>query len=89
MADLLLLQEIIDNAIGEYCAQNGGGFPVAYAVIVDMVNDDGAPQMVVTTPPDQPTYRSMGLAAYAGAWFADDAQRLWSTICDNDSDYED
>lgn len=51
-----------------------------------MVNPEGQPMMVVTTPPDQPTYRSMGLAAYAGAWFTDDAQRLWNTLCDNDSD---
>lgn len=85
MSELPPLSEVIDAAIGERCAQGSGGFPVAYIVAVEMVNEDGQVQMLVTTSPGQPTYRSMGLAAYAGAWFADDAQKVWSG-CDNSSD---
>lgn len=85
MTELPSLSEVIEKAIGERCAQGGGGFPVAFVVSVEMVNEDGQTQMLVSTPPEQPTYRSMGLAAYAGAWFADDAQRVWAT-CDTDSD---
>lgn len=86
MAEHVSLQATIDNAIGEYCVQNGGGIPVAYVVVVDMMNSNGDPIMVVTAPADQQTYRSMGLAAYAGAWYTDDAQRLWGSLCDTDSE---
>lgn len=88
MTELPSLSEVIDAAIGERCSQGEGGFPVAYIVAVEMVNADGQVQMLVTTSPGQPTYRSMGLAAYAGAWFADDAQKVWADwgTGDNDSD---
>lgn len=89
MPELPSLSEVIDAAIGERCAQGDGGFPVAYVIAVEMVNGDGQTQMLVSAPPDQPTYRSMGLAAYAGAWFTDDAQRVWNSLGDNDSDDED
>lgn len=88
MPELPSLSEVIDAAIGERCAQGDGGFPVAYVIAVEMVNGDGRTQMLVSAPPEQPIYRSMGLAAYAGAWFTDDAQRIWAT-CDTDNDDED
>lgn len=84
MTELPSLSEVIEAAIGERCSQGGGGFPVAYLVAVEMVDEDGRVQMLVTNPPDQPIYRSMGLAAYAGAWLAVDAQQIWAT-CDNDN----
>jgi hypothetical protein len=88
MSELPSLAEVIEAAIGERCAQGEGGFPVAFVVAVEMVNSDGQTQMLVSTPPEQPTYRSMGLAAYAGAWFVDDAQKVWANwgSGDNDSD---
>lgn len=85
MSELPSLAEVIEAAIGERCAQGEGGFPVAFVAAVEMVNSDGQTQMLVSTPADQATYRSMGLAAYAGAWFTDDAQRIWSAL-DNDSE---
>ena len=77
MADAKTLAEVIDAAIHSWLADNGGGFPIAYVMSLDYVNSEGKSMLFIGDMDDQPTHRSLGLVAYADAWFRDDALMTW------------
>ena len=91
MSEIASLSETLEKTILDYCATNGGGFPMGYVCIVDFANAEGENQMFIAKQPGQATVRSMGLASYLDLWFKDDAQRTWAHSefdCDGDDEDE-
>lgn len=78
MSEIVSLSETLERAILDYCAANGGGFPMGFVAIVDFAAESGENQMLIAKQPGQSIVRSMGLSGYADLWFRDDAQRTWA-----------
>jgi hypothetical protein len=88
MSEVLSLSETLEKTILDWCAANGGGFPLGFACIVDFAAESGGNELYIAKQPGQPTHRSMGLASYMNLWFQDDAQRIWAHVgcseCEDD-----
>ena len=67
-----LLGDAIRATVDDWCIRNGG-MAVAFIAAVDYIDADGVPSLVTTCPGEQPTHRSMGLAAYLTEWCRDEA----------------
>lgn len=72
-----LLQEYISDAIAQYCAMNGFGYPSAFVYCVSRIDSDGEQVLTIGEADGQQTWQSLGLTAFLTKWFADDA---YSTI---------
>ena len=75
------LQGLIQTAVSNWCAANGGGFPIAMVCAVDFIDHDGTGALAVAEFDNQPTHRSMGLVRYLDSWYADDAQQHFLSMC--------
>ena len=58
------LREFISVAVNDWTSANGGGFPTAYVVAVDYVDEEGASCLAVCDMENQTIQRSMGLSTY-------------------------
>ena len=92
MSETNSLSEALEKTILDWCAANGGGFPMGFVCIVDFAAESGENNLYIAKTPGQATHRSMGLAQYASLWFQDDAQRIWAHVgcaeCEDDEDEE-
>lgn len=84
MTDDISLGTAIVNAVQEWTANHGGGFPLGFVAALEYVNSDGEPMLVVAADAEQPTHRSLGLAAYLDLWYRDDAQSSWRSLWEAD-----
>ena len=88
------MREAIRVAIEDFLARKGGGFQCAFVYAVDVVDADGTSAVYLGGPVEQETYKSLGLTAYLGKWFDDEAREMIAQSagpcscgeCDEDED---
>lgn len=78
------LRDTIADAIADWAAANGGGFPTAFVFAVDFADEDGGNSLFICEMEKQSIQRSMGLATYLDAWYRDDAVNLWRELWGGD-----
>ena len=71
--------DMFARACDEYVAQIGGGMVTGFLVGLEFIDPGGEYRIAAGHPLDQPTFRSMGLAAYLDEWLRDDARQEMGT----------
>ena len=83
------MREAIQKAVDEHLASIGGGFRLAMVYAVDVVDSEGESVLYLSSPEDQPTYRSVGLTEYLRKWFDIEARECIAASAPCDCDDED
>ena len=68
------LQEMLNETIGAFCAENGFGIPTGFVYCVSRIADDGQQVLTLGCADGQATTLSMGLTAYLAKSFELDAE---------------
>ena len=80
-----MLSDKMVPALEEYIAECGGGMVTGFLCVVDYIDAEGDPSLIVATMDGQRTILSLGMVEYAREWFADDA-RYQIANCVRDED---
>jgi len=90
VAERKLLQEYIDEAIADFCRDNGFGFPNCFVYAVSRIDENGDQILTVGDAEGQQVWQSLGLVAFMQKWFGADADYMarsaWVVNVDDEDD---
>lgn len=81
-----MLQDYLNEAISEFCADKGFGYPGAFIYCVSRIDETGEQVLTLGEAPGQATWQSLGMVKYLEKWFEADAEHTIIRACAHDEE---
>lgn len=86
MDENAFLGDVVQSALNDWLAANGGGFPTSFVIAVDYVNNDGESSLIITDMPGQKTRHSLGLIGELDEYYRFESRVGWASTFGEDDE---